>query len=208
MNFAKLFGKKDKGGGKTKQDNAGQTTLMLDQKIQEQELKLNNLETKTNALQDEAKAKLRAGDKAGAKRVLAKKKKYVEQMKTIEGAISMMEEQKMMLDSTLQMKDVMSAIKQGNQVIKEATKGMNVEDLEQMKEDMENIKADQEELNDFFKDYGEQNTEDVDEELDKLEEEMAKEDAGAMPISNKENLGPVPAEHNKEEAELDQYLAV
>ena len=77
---------------------------------------MNNLETKTNALQDEAKAKLRAGDKAGAKRVLAKKKKYVEQMKTIEGAIAMMEEQKMMLDSTLQMKDVMSAIKTGNQV--------------------------------------------------------------------------------------------
>ena len=129
-------------------------------------------------------------------------------MKTIEGAIAMMEEQKMMLDSTLQMKDVMSAIKTGNQVIKEATKGMNVEDLEQMKEDMENIKADQEELNDFFKDYGEQNTEDVDEELDKLEEEMAKEDAGAMPVQNKENLGPVPAEKNNEEADLDQYLAV
>ena len=207
MDFSKLFGKKGK-GDKPKQDKNEATTLMLDQKIQEQELKLNNLETKTNALQDEAKAKLRAGDKAGAKRVLAKKKKYVEQMKTIEGAIAMMEEQKMMLDSTLQMKDVMSAIKTGNQVIKEATKGMNVEDLEQMKEDMENIKADQEELNDFFKDYGEQNTEDVDEELDKLEEEMAKEDAGAMPVQNKENLGPVPAEKNNEEADLDQYLAV
>ena len=207
MDFSKLFGKKDK-GGKPKQDKNEATTLMLDQKIQEQELKLNNLETKTNALQDEAKAKLRAGDKAGAKRVLAKKKKYVEQMKTIEGAIAMMEEQKMMLDSTLQMKDVMSAIKTGNQVIKEATKGMNVEDLEQMKEDMDNIKADQEELNEFFKDYGEQNTEDVDEELDKLEEEMAKEDAGAMHVQNKENLGPVPAEKNNEEADLDQYLAV
>ena len=207
MDFSKLFGKKGK-GDKPKQDKNEATTLMLDQKIQEQELKLNNLETKTNALQDEAKAKLRAGDKAGAKRVLAKKKKYVEQMKTIEGAIAMMEEQKMMLDSTLQMKDVMSAIKTGNQVIKEATKGMNVEDLEQMKEDMENIKADQEELNDFFKDYGEQNTEDIDEELDKLEEEMAKEDAGAMPVQNKENLGPVPAEKNNEEADLDQYLAV
>ena len=205
MDFSKLFGKKGK-GDKPKQDKNEATTLMLDQKIQEQELKLNNLETKTNALQDEAKAKLRAGDKPGAKRVLAKKKKYVEQMKTIEGAIAMMEEQKMMLDSTLQMKDVMSAIKTGNQVIKEATKGMNVEDLEQMKEDMENIKADQEELNDFFKDYGDQNMEDVDEELDKLEEEMAKEDAGAMPVQNKENLGPVPAETNKEEAELADFI--
>ena len=77
MNFAKLFGKKDKGGGKTKQDNAGQTTLMLDQKIKDLELRISNLETKTNALQEEAKAKLRAGDKAGAKRILGKKKKYM-----------------------------------------------------------------------------------------------------------------------------------
>ena len=66
MDFSKLFGKKGK-GDKPKQDKNEATTLMLDQKIQEQDLKLNNLETKTNALQDEAKAKLRAGDKNGAK---------------------------------------------------------------------------------------------------------------------------------------------
>ena len=40
MNFAKLFGKKDKGGGKAKQDNVGQTTLNLDQKIKDLELKI------------------------------------------------------------------------------------------------------------------------------------------------------------------------
>ena len=51
--------------------------------------------------------------------------------------MAMMEEQKMMLDNTLSMKDVMDAIKQGNQAVKEASKGMSVEDLEKMKEDME-----------------------------------------------------------------------
>ena len=208
MNFAKLFGKKDKGGGKTKQDNAGQTTLMLDQKIKDLELRISNLETKTNALQDEAKAKLRAGDKAGAKRILGKKKKMVEQIKQYEGAMAMMEEQKMMLDSASQMKDVVQAIKQGNQAVKDATKGMSVEDLEQMKDDMDEIKAGQDELNDFFKDYADQDQEGVDEELEQLEEDMAKEEAGAMPISNKENLGPVPAEKNNEEADLNAFLAV
>ena len=48
-----------------------------------------------------------------------------------------LEEQKMTLDNTLSMKDVMYAIKQGNQAVKEASKGMSVEDLEKMKEDME-----------------------------------------------------------------------
>ena len=208
MIFAKLFGKKDKGGGKAKQDNAGQTTLYLDQKIKDLELKISNIETKTNALQDEAKAKLRAGDKAGAKRILGKKKKMVEQIKQYEGAMAMMEEQKMMLDSASQMKDVVSAIKQGNQAVKDATKGMSVEDLEQMKDDMDEIKAGQEELNDFFKDYADQDQEGVDEELEQLQADMAKEEAGAMPISNKENLGPVPAEKNNEEADLNAFLAV
>ena len=150
---------------------------------------------------------MKAGDKSGAKRILAKKKKLVEQMKQIEGAIAMMEEQKFMLSNVSTTKDMMDAIKQGNSVIKEVTKGTSIEDLEQMKEDMDEIKAGQEEMNDFFKDYANENQEDVEEELDKLEEEMAKEDAGAMPVVHKENLEPMPAEKN-EEADLNAFLAV
>ena len=205
MNFSKLFGKKDK--KPAKQDKTQDTQLMLDQKIKEQELRLNNLETKTNALQEEAKAKMRAGDKAGAKRILVKKKKLVDQMKQIEGAMAMMEEQKMMLDNTITMKDVMGTVKQANQVIKEASQGVSVEDLENMKEDMENIKADQEELNDFFKDYADQDQEDVEEELGKLEEEMANEATHVLPNANIADLGPMPAEKNKEEENLTNFLA-
>ena len=208
MNFGKLFGKKDAGKKPPKQDKNEQTQLMLDQKIKEQELRINNLETRTNALQEEAKAKLKAGDKAGAKRVLAKKKKLVEQIKQIEGAMAMMEEQKLMLDNTLQMKDVMSAIKQGNEAVKEASKGMSVEDLEDMKEQMDEVKADQEELNNFFKDYADENQEDVDEELEQLEQQMAEEDTGALPMANKEQLNQVAAQKNNEEEDLNNFLAV
>ena len=208
MNFGKLFGKKDAGKKPPKQDKNEQTQLMLDQKIKEQELRINNLETRTNALQEEAKAKLKAGDKAGAKRILAKKKKLVEQIKQIEGAMAMMEEQKMMLDNTLQMKDVMSAIKTGNEAVKEASKGMSVEDLEDMKEQMDEVKADQEELNNFFKDYADENQEDVDEELEQLEQQMAEEDTGALPMANKEQLNQVAAQKNNEEEDLNNFLAV
>ena len=208
MNFGKLFGKKDAGKKAPKPDKNEQTQLMLDQKIKEQELRLNNLETRTNALQDEAKAKLKQGDKAGAKRILAKKKKLVEQMKQIEGAMAMMEEQKMMLENAQNTVDIVTTIKNTNQVVKEATKGVSVEDLEDLRGEMEDMKATQDELNDFFKDYAAQNNEDVEEELDKLEEEMAKEDVGAMPVSNKENLGPMPAEKVNDEADLNAFLAV
>ena len=209
MNFGKLFGKKDASKKAPKQDKNEQTQLMLDQKIKDQELRLNNIETRTNAMQEEAKQKLKAGDKSGAKRILAKKKKLVEQMKQIEGAIAMMEEQKMMLDNTLQMKDVMSAIKQGNEAVKIASKGMSVEDLERMKEEMDDVKADQEELNNFFKEYGDENMEDVDEELDALEQQMAKEDSGALPVANKEVLNaPEKEKVRKEEDDLSNFLAV
>jgi len=208
MNFGKLFGKKDGGKKAPKPDKNEQTQLMLDQKIKEQELRLNNLETRTNALQDEAKAKLKAGDKAGAKRILAKKKKLVEQMKQIEGAMAMMEEQKMMLDNTLQMKDVMQAIKAGNEAVKVASQGMSVDDLQDMKDQMDEVKADQEELNNFFKDYADENQEDVDEELEQLEQQMAQEDTNALPIANKEQLNPAQKEAANEEADLNQFLAV
>ena len=129
-------------------------------------------------------------------------------MKQIEGAMAMMEEQKMMLDNTLQMKDVMSAIKTGNEAVKEASKGMSVEDLEEMKEQMDEVKADQEELNNFFKDYADENQEDVDEELEQLEQQMAEEDTGALPMANKEQLNQVAAQKNNEEEDLNNFLAV
>ena len=207
MNFAKLFGKKDAKKQPQGGDKAQQTADMLQKKIDEQELKIKNIETKTNAMQNEAKAKLKAGDKAGAKRILAKKKKYVEQIKQLEGAMAMMEEQKFMLENASHTKDIVDVIKQGNAAVKEASQGMSVEDLDTIKGEMEDLKANQDELNDFFKEYGEQDQEGVDEELDELEKEMANEDVGAMPVSNKENLGPVPAEKDKEEADLNAFLA-
>ena len=129
-------------------------------------------------------------------------------MKQIEGAMAMMEEQSMMLENAQNTVDIVTTIKNTNQVVKEATKGVSVEDLEDLRGEMEDMKATQDELNDFFKDYAAQNNEDVEEELDKLEEEMAKEDVGAMPVSNKENLGPMPAEKVNDEADLNAFLAV
>jgi uncharacterized iron-regulated protein len=85
---------------KMKESNNSKTQKMLDDKIAEHEIKLNDLEARSNALVDEAREKLKTGDKAGAKRILLKQEKLIDQMKQIEGAMAMMEEQKMMLDNT------------------------------------------------------------------------------------------------------------
>ena len=67
----------------------------LDQKINEHEQKLENLEIESQNLENEAKEKIKLGDKAGAKRLLIKQEKIIDQMKQIEGALSMIEEQKL-----------------------------------------------------------------------------------------------------------------
>jgi hypothetical protein len=54
---------------KKKESNNSKTQKMLDDKIAEHEIKLNDLEARNNALEDEAREKLKTGDKAGAKRI-------------------------------------------------------------------------------------------------------------------------------------------
>ncbi len=213
MNFAKLFGKKGGGGGgssKPPGDKYQKTTQDLDKNIEEQELKIKNLETKCKALEDEAKAKLKAKDRSGAARLVAKKKKYVEQIKQLEGAVAMMEEQKMMLDNTIQLSGVMKTIKNTNAVVKEAAKELNIDELDKMKEEMDDLKADQEELTGFFKEYGQQNTEDVGEDLAELEAQMEKEEAGELPSANVEVLNPSQLQkvQKKEEDDINKFLAV
>ena len=148
-------------------ENVNDPNYILNNKIQEEELKINNLEMRANQLHEEAKQKLQNGDEAGAKRLLAKEGKFVEQMKQIEGAIAMMEEQKFMLDSASNMKDIMSAIKSGYTAVKEASKGFAIEDME----DMNEIKADQGEMDDFFNEYSNKE-DDIEDKLESLKEEI------------------------------------
>ena len=63
-----------------KTGNKGINGDKVEQKIQEQELILKNLETKANELQEEAKEKLTQGDKARAKRALNLGRIYDEQI--------------------------------------------------------------------------------------------------------------------------------
>ena len=179
---------------KKKESNNSKTQKMLDDKIAEHEIKLNDLEARANALEDEAREKLKTGDKAGAKRILLKQEKLIDQMKQIEGAMAMMEEQKMMLDCTSQMRDVMSAIKCGSVAVKESSKGMSVEDLE----NMEDIKPDQEELNEFFKEYDKYDSDFVNDKLEQLERECEGKDIPMIPMA---------AMAGCNEDDLNQFLA-
>ena len=119
---------------------------ILSQMIKERELQIENLEKSSQALFDEVKIKLQQGDRAGAKRILAKQKKVVDNIKQKEANLMMLEEQKSMLSNIGTCKDLICC----NQAIKAASKNMDIDDFESLKENMDEINDDQEELKDFF----------------------------------------------------------
>ena len=137
--ISKLFGKKKKNPAENK-DKALQTIQNLDQQIKDLELKIDHYDKQAQNLTNEAKAKLKAGDMAGAKKLLTKTIRFVEQIKQLEGAQNMMEEQKMMLENQYSMKKIFETVSSTNQAIKEMRKGVSVEEIEKAREEMKDIK--------------------------------------------------------------------
>jgi DNA repair exonuclease SbcCD ATPase subunit len=205
--FNKLFGGGKKEKPKEPKAKIDETLQTLNKKISDLELLTQNLDVRQKNLQEEAKQKLKAGDKAGAKRLLTKKKKLLDQLKQTEGAIAMMEEQKMTLESAGATKEIIDTLKATNQIVKDAMKELNIESLEELKEEMEEAKAAQEELNNFFTDYANEQMDEVEDELKALEEEEAQKNKNAMPVANKEEINVEKKNKvNNEEFNLDNFL--
>ena len=180
--------KKKKEGIEEKGDGGPSISLtsmeILDKKIEDLQLEIGNLQTTSKSLNEEAKANLISGDKEGAKRILKEKKKIDDQLQKKEDQLLILEEQKMNLEHIESMKDVMNAIRCANAVIKEAMKGICVEDIENMLEDLNQIKENQEIINDFFTGYAEVNDLEFDDKCDDFFKKLAEEIGDDMPIND------------------------
>ena len=183
-----------------KEENQSQKTMKkissdpLEKKIDEYEERINNLEVKRKELINEAKEKLKAGNRQEAERILKKQIKLTDQIKRLEGDMAIIEEQKMMMDNALNTKSVSSIIKSAACCVKNP----NCEDIESLKEEMEEQKASQEELNNFFKEYNDED--EVKEQISCLVEELNEE--------NNNESNPKKSEEIKEEEDLNKFLAV
>jgi charged multivesicular body protein 4 len=135
MNF--LFGKKQKQQVASNKPDPAQAIANLGQRISDIEEKISFLEVKKRSNLEIAKEKLKSGDKSGAKQALARKKKFDEQIKQYDGAILMMEEQKMMLENSASMRDVFTTLNTANKVLIDAQQGMSVEQLDNIRDDLE-----------------------------------------------------------------------
>ena len=210
MSIAALFGKKKGGGGgpKPKQDKINQEEVRkkLDTEIDNLTAKIDQQEKLVNKFQAEAKAKLKAKDKKGAQQALLKKKRHVKQIKDWEGALGLLEQQKMMLENAGMMKNIFDTVKNTNQAIHEAQGGMKIEDFEAMKEDFEEMKDTANEISEFFQSQNEDELNDVDEDMAELEKELAEEDQVELPDANKEEPVVNKKEEVKDENELNDFL--
>ena len=203
--IAGLFSKKKK--DKADPQKGLETIKNLNLQIDTLEKKLDFCEKQRNNLTAEAKAKLKAKDKNGAKKLLAKKTRINSQIKQLEGAQNMLEEQRGMLENSQMMKEVIGTLKQTGEYLKVTGAAIKTEDIEKIKDDMEDIKAKQDEIGDMFGEYSNENNEEIDEELGDLEKEITDEEVN-LPAANKEDVPVerVEEKHNVDEKALENFL--
>lgn len=217
--FGGLFGKKkgntEKDKAKVQEENktlAIDTINKLNTQISDMEEKINLLEAKKKSQVELAKEKAKKGDKTGARQALQKKKWYDEQIKTTDGAIMMLEEQKMMLDSSISMGKAYEALKDGNTAINKATENFKVEDLDKIREEMEDNKAAFEEKNEFFKEASTIDNPEIDDELDQIMAEIEEENLPNVVNKEKKDISNINIEPVKEyeskndEKQLEAFL--
>ncbi|MCQ2820193.1 MAG: SNF7 family protein [archaeon] len=200
-----LFGKKKE---KKTETNPDKSLNDLNEQINALDAKIDYQQKQCDSLQNDAKAKLKAGDKNGAKKLLAKKKRIEASIKNLEGAQMMMEEQKSMLENAETMSDVYKVLQSSTQAVKEKNKLLDVDKLDAMKDDMEELKAQQEEVNTFFAEYNQEGNEELEDDLAALQEEIAKED-NQLPAAHQEEVNVVkePKVQEADAKALEDFMA-
>ena len=130
---------------------------------------------------------------------------YQEQVKTADGQLEMIETQISQIENAQSQRDALSVLKQGNEVLQNLQKEVNVEKFQEVADDMNELKEQQDELTEFFKNRGiEENDEELDDELDKLIDNVNKEQGQVnLPSANKESL-----DNEKEEIKEEQKKVV
>ena len=169
-----------------KKEKLEQAKKDLQLKVIDLESKLDQLNTQAKSFQEQAKKKLAEGDKIKAKHLLSKKKRCMEQVEKINGALMMMDDQLFMIENTEIFGGVTGAIKQATDVLKVEQGKVSVSRIESLTNSIRSLKEKNDEVNKFMEDIKDDALEDLDVEDDflKLENEVNEE----LPDSNKEKI--------------------
>ena len=116
------------------------TRIMLDKQIKKQEETMDQYEKKMEKMQELTKNELKNGNKNKCKKYLILKKRTLDKIKPLEGILSLIEEQLLILDKSNQMKDIFKTIKDGMKAVEEVNNKMSSDFIEVKKID-ESVKA-------------------------------------------------------------------
>ena len=201
--FKKMFG-----GGEKKpaapQVDAQETISKLNAQCENVQKRINVVENKMADMKKEALEKRKKKDDRGALICLQKMKMYEKEVKKLDGQSIMLENQKMMIESTHFDKDVISGMKDGKNVMEQMNKEMDIDDIAELQDDLADQQAEIEQRQEFFANVADEGKEDLMAELDELEALAIEEDMeGEMIPTNTINVPgqaqPIAAQANEEE---------
>ena len=171
-----------------------ETINLLEQKIKQYEELADAKYSETKKLTEEARKKIREGDKTAAKRILQKKNKIEKIRETLNAQITMLDDQKIALENALFFGNIMSTLKTANNVLNQNK--VTVEELEDESEKIKENKDNIGELNKVFEEANNENEDELSDELEKWEQEL--ENEVKLPSANKESLKKSEKEDNLE----------
>ena len=163
-----------------------ESKAILEEKIKKTEEMANQKFKEAQNLKEEARKKLKKGDKEGARKCLAKKKKLEQLAETLNNQLMMMDDQLIALENAVNYGQIISTLKNTNNVLSQNK--LSVEELEGESDKITKMKDKTHELNKVINDHineGEDDEEIMDE-LEKYEKELTGE--VDLPSANKEEL--------------------
>ncbi len=182
--------KKEKEEKEKKEKEAKQKCLETKALLEEELKKMGELYDakfkEAKELENEARKKLKSGDKIGAKRCLVKKKKLLQITENLNNQMMIMDDQLIALDNAANIGAIMTTIKNANNALK--NNQVSVEEFQNEGEKIKEHKDNIGELNIVIEDYNNENDDEDDlaDELEKCANELKEE--AKLPSANKEDL--------------------
>ena len=114
---------------------------------------IKRLENNAIKQKNQAKEHLKNKNRERAKMCLNQSKFYTTQVESSSNQLAMIEDQIMRIETTRSQKETFAALEQGNKILKELQKEVNIEKWEKISEDMDDLRENQNEIGEFLKSH-------------------------------------------------------
>lgn len=171
-----LFGKKKKKEEEKPKINVAEVKEKLDKQIDFTSMNINKYEKQIDDVKQQAKVALQKKDKKKAIMLMKKKKMFEAEIMKLDGMRLMMEQQKLNMESQINNKNVFDTMAEGTKAVQELAKEADIDKFDEIREMHEEMEDKNNEINDFFKNYAEDQTADCEDDLAELEAELAEEE--------------------------------